>query len=454
MAESSNLSFLHVMKSLRSLALSLVLGLPLLAQEPAPPAPGLSLEEAIHRVLARYPSLDAAQNAIEAARGQVMQANASRLPQVTADGAYQYTSLRPYIDFALPGSPPSAFYTSIQNSYNATVTARQLLTDFGRTEALVAMARSGAISAQDALEQVKNQLGYETIQAFYGVILLRASDDVAAEEIRALEEALRISERKFNGGTATKFDLLTTQVRLANARNRRTDTESALAKQESLLRRLLGQPAGEPVTVIGAFDTSTALPDLSTTLAEGLQNRPEMKLAHDSEHTAELSLTAADRENRPVLAAQATGGLQDGDLPGLYNNRGYVAAGVSVSVPLFTGRRITGERITARADYRSAQDRVSELDRRITSDIEDAFSDLKAAQAKLANADLLVAQAQEALSLAKSRYTNGVITNFELLDAQSNARAAEQTRLQARYDWVLAGQEIAQAAGRAPSATP
>jgi outer membrane protein len=94
------------------------------------------------------------------------------------------------------------------------------------------------------------------------------------------------------------------------------------------------------------------------------------------------------------------------------------------------------------------------LDRRITSDIEDAFSDLKAAQAKLANADLLVAQAQEALGLAKSRYSNGVITNFELLDAQSNARAAEQTRLQARYDWVLASQEIARASGRAPTARP
>ena len=31
---------------------------------------------------------------------------------------------------------------------------------------------------------------------------------------------------------------------------------------------------------------------------------------------------------------------------------------------------------------------------------------------------------------------------------------AEQTRLQARYDCVLAGQEIARAAGRPPSANP
>jgi outer membrane protein TolC len=82
--------------------------------------------------------------------------------------------------------------------------------------------------------------------------------------------------------------------------------------------------------------------------------------------------------------------------------------------------------------------------------VEDALADLKNAQAHLVSADTLVAQAQEALSLAKLRYANGVITNFELLDAQSNARAAELARLQSRYDCVLAHQAIARAAGQQP----
>ena len=50
------------------------------------------------------------------------------------------------------------------------ITARQLLTDFGRTDKLVDMARSGQIAAQDALEQIRHQLGYQAIQSFYGVL--------------------------------------------------------------------------------------------------------------------------------------------------------------------------------------------------------------------------------------------------------------------------------------------
>ena len=427
----------------------LALGAPLHAQEPAAAPAPLTLGQAIAAVLARYPSLTAAQAAIDAAHARVTQSEADRRPQVSANAAYSYLSLRPYVEFSLP-SGSSSFYETIQNSYNATINVGQLLTDFGRTDALVALARAGEISAQDALEQTRSQLGYETIQAFYGVLLLRASVGVADEEIRALDEALRIADRKFAGGTATKFDVLTTKVRRATAQNNRTDTIAQLQKQEALLRQLLGAGPDSPLPLAGDFPAASAGPDLSATIAAGLQERPEIKLARDDAATAERRLDAADRANRPVLSARATGGEQDGDLPAMYANKGYVAAGLSVSIPIFTGERITGQRLEARADLRAAQAKITELDRMIATDVADAFADLQAAAARLQNADLLVDQAQEALALAQSRYANGVITNFEVLDAQSAARSAEQSRLQARYDWTLARQAVARAAGAPP----
>jgi outer membrane protein TolC len=416
---------------------------------PASSAQPLTLAEAVDAVLARYPSLDAAQAAVDAARGRSLESGAARLPQVSVNGAYTYMSLRPYVDFSLPGGT-SALYETVANSYNVTLGVSQLLTDFGRTDALVALARTGEISARDALEQARHQLGYQTIQAFYSALLWRESVSVADEEIMALDEALRITENKLGSGKATKFDVLTTQVRLANSRNARADRVAALERQEALLRQLLGYDPGAPVLLAGEFAPTAGLPDLSATIVEGLQNRPEMKLARDAQKAAGLKLDAANRENRPVVTAQAVAGLENGMLPAMYDNKGYVTAGLGVSIPIFTGRRIAGERIEARGELRSAQGRASELARTITTDVEDSLADLKNAQTHLVSSDTMVAQAQEALSLAKLRYTNGVITNFELLDAQSNARAAELVRLQARYDCVMAGHAVARAAGRRP----
>src|ERR1017187_3327213 len=208
------------------LLLSLAIGSPIRADEPAPPSP-LTLAQTLDAVLARYPSLAAAQAAVDSARGRTMQSEADRLPQISADAAYTYLSLRPYV--SIPGI---SLYETIANSYEARVGVRQLLSDFGRTDALVALARTGEISARDALEQARHQLGYQTIQAFYSALLWRESVSVADEEVMALDEALRITEKKLGSGKATKFDVLTTQVRLANSRNARADRVAALEKQE------------------------------------------------------------------------------------------------------------------------------------------------------------------------------------------------------------------------------
>jgi outer membrane protein TolC len=410
----------------------------------------LTLEQTIEAVVAHYPSIDAAQAAVDAARARTVQSNSNRLPQVSGQADYAYNSLRPYVAISIPGGPDGAIYETIRDSYGASISARQLLTDFGRTDKLVEMARSGQIAAQDALEQARHQLGYQAIESFYGVLLLRSSADVAREEIAALEEALRIAQRKFSAGSATKFDVLTTQVRLANARNHLTDTLASLEKQENGLRQLLGWDFARPVDIVGDFDAEApAIPE-SEAISEGLLNRPEMKVAADNEQTARLQLDAASRGNRPTLDAQVTGGLEDGVVPSLYDNKGYVSAGLSVEVPIFTGRRITGERMEADAGVRAAQARERELNQEITNEVADAYSDLNAAKSRLVSADTLVDQAREALALAQTRYANGVITNFELLDAQSAFRAAELSRLQARYDCVLARQAVARAAGAAP----
>jgi outer membrane protein len=418
------------------------------AQE-APPG-ALTLNQTIQAVLERYPTIAAAQSAVDAARARTMQSNADRLPQVSGSAGYTYNSLRPYVAIDIPGLPPGAIYESVQDAYGANITARQLLTDFGRTDKLVAMARSGQITAEDALEQTRQQLGYQAIQSFYGVLLLRSSTDVAREEIGALEEALRIAQRKFSAGSATKFDVLTTQVRLANAKNHLTDTLAMREKQENGLRQLLGMDMSAPVLIAGDFDAGTpAIPE-SEAIADGLLNRPEMKIARDDEATARLRLDAADRGNRPTLDAQVTGGVENGVVPDLYDNKGYITAGLSLNVPIFTGRRIQGDRLEAGAGVRSAQARERELNESITTDVANAYSDLTAARARLGNADTLVDQAREALALAQTRYANGVITNFELLDAQSASRSAELSRLQARYDCVLARQAVARAAGVSP----
>ena len=417
------------------------LGSALRAAEPAP----LTLSRTIDAVLARYPTIAAAQAEIDAARGRTEESNADRLPQVSASGGYSYLSMRPYVAF---GS--ASFFETSRNTYNGSVAVRQLLTDFGRTDSLVELSRSGEITAEDALTQAKSQLGYQAIADFYGVLLVRQSVGVAEEDIRALTEALRIAQRKYSAGTATKFDVLTTQVRLEAARDRLTDAIAARSRQEAGLRELLGDEPGSPSSSTATSPPRLLPPDLGATIAAGLENRPEMKLVRDAEATARIRAGVADRADRPSR-----------------RDRLRRAPGRPAARPLRQQglRRRGGQRVHPhlhrQADDRGARRGPGRAPRRPGADPGDhPDRDSRrrdrayrpgAASERLGRADTQVEQAREALALAETRYAAGVITNFELLDAQSAARSAELARLQARYDCALARQAVARAAGQPPA---
>ena len=74
--------------------------------EEAPLGP-LNLTQTIQAVLERYPTIAAAQSAVDAARARSMQSNAARLPQVSAQAGYTYNSLRPYVAIAILASRPA-----------------------------------------------------------------------------------------------------------------------------------------------------------------------------------------------------------------------------------------------------------------------------------------------------------------------------------------------------------
>ncbi len=439
------------MKTYAVFSLLLALTSPLLAQDPPSSAAPLSLGQVLDEALAHYPSIEAARARIESARARTQQTQASRLPQVNASASYHFIDPLSYVDF--PSEAGSIrVYEQTQNNYDVGLNLRQLVTDFGRTSALVAAARTGELSTQDALEQIRTEVGYQAIGYFYSVMLLEESVSVADEEIHALQESLRITEQRSQAGTATHFDVLTTKVRLANAENRRTDIVASLQRQEARLRQVLGRQDVLNVSLQGGFPAGANTPARETLVTEAFAQRPDLLAARHAELIREQQLSAADRGDRPTVNATLAAGARDGYAPSLNAAKAYVDAGLALNVPLFTGHRIEGEKREAHAELRAAHERVLESQRIVVAEIDTALADVVASSARLQNADTLVAQAQEALNLAGSRYERGVITNFELLDAQSAARAAELSRIQARYDRVLADEALARATGRKPTA--
>jgi outer membrane protein len=402
----------------------------------------LTVEQAIQRVIATYPAVAEAAHGVAASQARVRQRETAFGPTVAMQGSYTRIGPTPPLSF---GGQSFNLYPA--DNWNGFVSVHQTLFDWGRRTTAVDEARSQQTTAAENAEVVKSRLAYQTVQAFYGVLYLREAIKVQDEEIDALTQHLEITQRKQAAGTATDFDVLSTQVRIATARSRRVDITDALAQQDIALRQLLGLPADSAVTPVGGFAESPIGLDEDSLVQVAMAQRPDLGMSRDAVASAEVQAHLASLADRPAVSLDLSGGAKNGYVPDLNQVKADFVAGMSVQLPVYNGHRTRYQVEEAEANMAVARSRAQALERSVSADVQRAVAAVRASREKIATADIQVRQARAAVALARTRYEAGVVTNLDVLDAETLLSEAELEQLRARYELVRGRYQLEQAVG-------
>lgn len=408
-----------------------------------PAADSLSLEQAVRLAVQTHPSVEQAQAAVEAAQAQIGVARSASYPNLSSTA--DYTRLDPVSYFDLGGGRMDLFP---HNNYDVHLGAGTMLYDFGRTATSVRLAEAGLTAARQNVESARWSLAYFTVSTFNLILILRENIGLLDEQINTLNEHLRTSQKKLDTGSATRLDLLTTQVRVAAAQNGRIDAASALEKQEIVLRQLIGYPPDRPAPLRGGFDIAPVGLREDSLLSIALSGRPELRAAQDAESSAAVQAQLAGLGEKPTLGLGLASGFKNGFFPNLERWRLNLVASLSLEVPLFDGRRTEFQKQFARAGITAARARSADLRRRITAEVEQAMASARASLEKIRNAQVQVDRAREALATARTQYAAGTATNLDLLDAETSLSEARIVFLRAQYDYVNDRNNLDRATGR------
>ena len=403
----------------------------------------LTVEQTVQRVLQTHPAIEQALAAARAAEARVSQASSAKLPDVSTEAGY--THIGPVPAFSFPGF--GNLVLAPADNYDAHIVGRYTAYDFGKTNASVEVSQSKVQNSRDMIELTKSNLALQTIRSFYAIVLLRKSLSVQDEQIEALNQHLAVTKKRVTAGTATSFDVLTTQVRVAASQNQKVEILNSLQKQESVLRQLLHLETNAPVLIRGSFTQDSIVLNIDSLIRAALQQRPEMKLARDAEHSAEVQKKFSSLGNMPTVNLNAAYGLKNGYEPNIYVLRGNWMWGLQARVPLFDGGRVGHQEEEAQASLQAEQAHSQDVERQVRADVEQVASDVEAAIAKVQISEVQLQQAQEAVTIARTRYETGSITNLDLLDAETAESTAKLTNLQALYRFVLSKYELERATG-------
>ena len=151
-----------------------------------PDTDSLQLKSIIETVINSYPTVKAAQEAINNADAKISLARTGYYPD--ADVTANFSNIGPVTKLTIPSMGTFQLYP--ENNYSAAINYRQVIYDFGRTRENIEFEKENKSIGEQTLEQVKQKLSLFAVNNFYTLVFLQAAVTIKDKQIEALNEHL------------------------------------------------------------------------------------------------------------------------------------------------------------------------------------------------------------------------------------------------------------------------
>jgi len=398
---------------------------PALAELPIPQAPstatarGITLDEAYRLALAQSETLAQSAEGIKVLEATERQIRSLFLPSLT--GVASETSAERSTDKGQAGVNLSY---SLFNGMRDYITARSSGLKTG--------------SARLALARAKQSLYLNVAQAYLNLSNVRQEIEVRQNQLAVTSNRLKELQQRESIGRTSKTDVLAAKTQLAQDDSSLQDAKG----REDFAQVQLGFLTGLDVDLAPELlPVPQHLPRAAYMLKA--QKRFDVEAARKTLEAARLDTDAAKHLRWPSVNLGADY-LPRRSAPDQNINWD---AGLSFSLPLFTGGFIGASIDQAKAQARSAELALALTARQAVSDVRGAYSVLHHSVATLNSLTNAAALAEDNFKLQSKDYTHSLVTNLDVLNAQNTLLQIKLSLEQARAQTCLAGVQLEVAAG-------
>src|SRR5271166_2000181 len=312
------------------------------ASSPVP----LSLHDAKMIAVKQSPQLALARATADLAGAQLETANSAAFPNLSADANFGRNKGQLRSGTTVGGVIPSIF-----TSNNAAITIKQLIFDGGATYARISQAKFSRDAAQlSELRQVDTVL-FNVASFYYAALQARYTYQVAVANTKLAQVQEQLVEAQFRAGVASKADVLTAQLPVAQARLAEAQAANGEQSQVAALLNAMGVSSDTPVALNYEPESQVpTLPQYSTVQSIALAQRTDLQAAHASLTAAERGVRAARASRYPAITGNGSIGTATTGVDSaghVVTNGGAWAStysfGVGVTLPLYDSGLINGQ---------------------------------------------------------------------------------------------------------------
>jgi outer membrane protein TolC len=385
------------------------------------------------------------------ADGQVTQVRAGALPQVTSALGYNRTLASIFDDFVM--APPADdeedpglgdLFGDLPfgrpNTWTASLQITQPLYSGGRVGTGLAIAYQVRRAADLELEEAEAEIALQVRTAYFQAVLASEFVDIAREAYELATAQLEQVELFRRQGTASEFDVLRARVERDNLEPSIIEAANARRLAELNLKRIINVPAAQPLALSTPLDPRLLDVD-GAALRAALDRRPALGALEAVVSAREGAVRIARAARLPSVGLAGTFAYQAfprSVAPSQDDWRRDWMVGVQMSLPVFTGFRVSGQVEQARAELERARLQRDQARQGMELELEAALGEFVAARAQIEARRATVGQARRTLELAELRFRSGLATQLDVSAARLLLEQARVNEAQSLFNYMSA----------------
>ncbi|HEY3597862.1 MAG TPA: efflux transporter outer membrane subunit [Paraburkholderia sp.] len=296
---------------------------------------------------------------------------------------------------------------------------------WGKVRNEIAAGKATAQASADDLASLRLSLQADLASDYFALRGLDEQQKLLADTIGTYQRALHLTVSRHDGGIASGLDVSRARNQLEAAQAAADDTRARRARFEHAIATLTGVPASQ--FSLAAATARPYLPAIPVGVpATLLQRRPDIAAAERNVAAANANIGVAKAAYFPDLSLDLTGGYQTNVLsPLLISPNEIWSIGPTLLFTLFDGGRRSAITREARAQLAENGAQYKSTVLLAFQQVEDNLALLHHLGDESVHEDEALSAAQRTLTLAMSRYQDGVVNYLDVVTAQTTELDSE-----------------------------
>jgi outer membrane protein len=305
-------------------------------------------------------------------------------------------------------------------------------------------ARQTALDlASNNIKVVQDSLKVNVYNAYYAVVISEKQLTFLNDAITRLEKLLHDQNVMYQNGFLEKIEINRTQVNLTNTRTSVNRLQNLQLLGKAALKLSMGIPQRDSLVLKDTLTVDIVTADIMDPSGFKYEDRSEIKLLNTVKDLQALNVKRYKLAYVPTVAAfwNYSRNAQRLKFDFFNTNEKWFPTsivGVNINVPIFDGFQKKYRIRQAKLNLEKADNNIEFLKQVIDFQLQSAriqFSNaIATVRLQQENANL----AEQVLNTARTKFQQGVGSNFELLDAETALQNAQSNFFQAVYDATFA----------------